>query len=198
MSRLSAFVALSFAVAIGCGAYALGACKQQGDTVTFAGCPSAEPSGKPIATDVMAFLSAARVLHHEANIKEDEGDLAGAIAPLEQLVTMRAPQAPEVDEVLADTYARLAEVRVRTRDLDGASKDVELGLGHAHDTTYFRGHLLEVSGLVEEARAAQLADAGQKDEMAKAKARAIGLFHDAVTVQEEVIRATLADKDGSK
>jgi hypothetical protein len=154
----------------------------------------------PVDTEVMAFLSAARALHHEANVKEDSADLPGAIAALDRLVALPTPHpgstVPEVEEVMADAYARRAELRLRARDLDGAGQDVNAGLARAKEPTYFRGHLLEVRGLVDEARASTLVDAGKSEEAARAKARAIESFEEAVSVQSKVIERTLGGDAG--
>lgn len=159
----------------------------------LAGCPSAEPATAPIDTGVMAFLSAARALHHEADMAEASGSAADAVAALRRLVAMPAPLAAEVEEVLADAHARLAEMQLKGGDLQGASDNARAGLGHAGEPTYFRGHLLEVQGRIEEARAASLADAGRTDEAATAKTRAMALLEEAVRVQERVIERALAD-----
>jgi hypothetical protein len=177
------------AAAVG-AAGAVSACRSE---ATVAGCPSAEPAGPPIDEPVMAFLSAARALHHEADLKERSDDPAGAIAALERLVALPAPHAVEVDEVLADARARLAQLRLARGDVDGAERDVQAGLQRVQGPTYFRGHLLEVQGLVHEQRAAALADAGRSDEAAKARARAVSLLEEAVHVQEQVIDRALAD-----
>ena len=146
---------------------------------------------------VMAFLSEARALHHEANIKEDEGDLASAVTVMMRLVRATHPHAdqtiPEVEEVLADAWARLAELNLKQRDLDAAARAVTEGLAHAPEPTYFRGHLLEVEGIILEARATDLADAGKKNEAQRARARAIELLQEAVKVQEQVIGRALGD-----
>jgi hypothetical protein len=156
------------------------------------------PSGAPVVdARLMAFLSLARSLHHEADLKEQQSDLTGAIAALDRLVATPAPAgATEVEEVTADAYARLAELRTRAGDLDGAAHDVELGLAHAREPTYFRGHLLEVEGLVLESRAAQLTDAGRTDEAARVKSEAIQRLEEAVQVQELVIKTSLGDDGG--
>jgi hypothetical protein len=172
---------------------ALGGAGCRNEGTTTAGCPSAEPSGTPVDTTIMAFLSAARALHHEADLREKSGDAPGAIAALERLVAMPAPAATEVDEVLADTRARLAELRLGRGDLDGAERDVREGLLRASGPTYFRGHLLEVQGLIEEARATAFVDAGKREEATAAKAHAISLLEEAVRVQEQVINRALAD-----
>ncbi len=185
-------VALALCLAL-VGAAGLVACRNEPGAT---GCPSAEPEGKPIDARVMAFLSSARALHHEADMHERSGDVAGAIAALERLVAMQPPAAVEVDEVLADTHARLAELKLGSNDLDGAKREVEAGLLRAQGATYFRGHLLEVEGLVEEARAARLADAGHADEAAGARTRAMALLEEAVRVQQQVIEQTLPATDG--
>ena len=144
-----------------------------------------------VDTELLAFLSLARAHHHEANIKEQAGDEAGAIDALQHIVDAPKPHAgtaiPEVEEVLADTYARMAELRLSRGDVDAAKRDVESGLLHAAEPTYFRGHLLEVYGIIEEQRTARLVDAGSSEEAAKARAHALQLLKQAVDIQEKVI-----------
>jgi hypothetical protein len=181
---------LVLAVAVS-GATALAAgCRGEPST---AGCPSAEPAGPPVDEALMAF-------HHEADVRQSASDTAGAIASLERLVALPAPAAVEVDEVLADARARLAELRLAQGDTDGADRDVRAGLQRVTGPTYFRGHLLEVEGLLEEVRARALADAGKSEEAARARARAVDLLEEAVKVQERVIDRALADggKDGAR
>ncbi len=158
-----------------------------------------EGEGTPVDTEIMAFLSEARALHHQANMKEESGDLAGAVSAMDRLVSARRPhperKGPEVEEVLADAYARLAELRLKKGELDLAGAAVKNGLEHVAEATYFRGHLVEVQGLVEEARATQLADAGNAAEAARARERAIQLLEEVVKIQEQVIQRSLG-KDG--
>ncbi|MEI7891448.1 MAG: hypothetical protein WCI05_00065 [Myxococcales bacterium] len=150
--------------------------------------------------EMMAFLSAARAFHHEANVYEATGDVPGAIGALERLVRFPRPhpeaQVVEIDEVMADVRARLAELRLQSRDLAGASADIEAGLAHAPHRTYFRGLLLQVDGTIEERRFYLLADAGLRDEAAKAKARALERSEEAVSIHEEVIRRSLGMDGG--
>ena len=168
--------------------------------VAFAiGCRGRESNGEQdtaqgvVDMELMAFLSEARALHHLANLKEESNDLPGATAAMQRLVTARRPHegktTPEVEEVLADAYARLAELQLRQSALDAAAEAVKSGLAHAPEPTYFRGHLVEVDGLVEEARAAGLADAGKPEEAARAREKAIQLLEEVVRIQDQVIRA---------
>lgn len=165
----------------------------------------AADEGTPVDSEIMAFLSEARALHHEANLEEESGHLDGAISAMERLVAARRPHPdvkgasaqspPEVEEVLADAYARLAELRLKKGELDPAAGAVKSGLEHVAEATYFRGHLVEVEGLVEEARAARLADAGDAAEAARAREHAIQLLEEVVKIQDQVIQRSLG-KDG--
>jgi tetratricopeptide (TPR) repeat protein len=147
----------------------------------------------PVDTELMAFLSEARALHHEATMKEQNGDLPGAIAALDRLAAARRPRhAPEVEEVLADTFARLGELHLENGDVGHANDAIRQGLEHAPEATYFRGHLLEVEGLVEEARAASYADAGDAIEAQRAREKAIALLEEVVRIQDQVIQRSLA------
>jgi tetratricopeptide (TPR) repeat protein len=186
-------------VALACALALLGGCAR---TSISAQARAQEDGGVAIDTDVMAYLSEARALHHAANLKEDANDLAGAVAALEELVHAKKPheteRVPEVEEVLADTYARMAELRLRQKDVAGAEADARSGLQHAPDPTYFRGHLLEVSGVVEETRAAVLADAGQTEQASAARKRALDLLDQAVKVQDQVVTRSLGPPAGGR
>jgi hypothetical protein len=170
-------------------------------------CACEDTSGKPVDQALLAWLSKARSLHHLADLAESEeqpGDagvdsIDKAIAPLEQLVSGTVPggNPPEVREVMADTYARLAELRARRGDFERADKDVTSGLGYAPDKTYFRGHLLEVRGLVYDKLSQNLERSGKSAEAKVARQKAMQASFEAVRMQDEVIKSTLGDA-GSK
>lgn len=177
--------------------------------VAFAGVPSCSHNagtsddGTPaVDTEIMAFLSEARALHHQANLAEEGSDLDGAIRAMDRLVAARRPHpersTPEVEEVLADAYARLAELRLKKGDVDPAALAVKSGLEHVAEATYFRGHLIEVEGLIEESRAARFADAGKSVEAAKAREHAIALLEEVVKIQDQVIQRSLARDGGTE
>ena len=155
---------------------------------------SHEAPGDVVDKELLAFLSEARALHHEANLEENSGKFEDASRSMDRLLAARRPHdGPEVEEVLADAYARLAELQLRQGRLEPAAAAVASGLAHAPAPTYFRGHLVEVEGLVEEARAAELADAGRTTEAAAARAKAISLLEDVVKIQDQVIQTSLGD-----
>jgi len=166
---------------------------------TFVACgKQPQQNGEEVIDEtLLAYLSSARALHHEADIHEDQNDVKGAIGSLERLLAKPPPRvAPEVDEVLADTRARLGDLRSRLGDFEGGHREVEEGLKKAPGVTYFRGHLLEVRGLVEERRAKSLAAANDAAGAAKARENAMKAYEEAILIQEEVIkRGTL---DGGK
>jgi tetratricopeptide (TPR) repeat protein len=184
---ITAALVLAIAIAIGCkGSSSGGGGAGEGD------------NGQVVDTEIMAFLSEARALHLQANLKEEAGDVAGAAAAMERLVAARRPhdgKAPEVQEVLADAYARLAELQLKLNALPKAADAVKTGLSHAPDPTYFRGHLVEVEGLIEEARAMELADAGNPEEAAKSREKAIQLLEEVVKIQDQVIQRSLAARE---
>ena len=150
-------------------------------------------AGTPVDPLLLAFLSRARAAHHLADDHEADSDLAAAIAALGGLVAGPLPRAsstelaPEVREVLADTRARLADLRSRQGAFEPALADVRAGLELVPDPNYFKGHLLETEGLVEErhAKALEKSDPVAADALRK---RAIGLLEQAMAVQSEVIQ----------
>ena len=153
--------------------------------------------GQVLDTEILAFLSLARAGHHQADILEGTGDLDGALASLERIVHAPRPHPgqtiPEIEETLADAYARMADLRLTKGDVVGARKDVDDGLAHAAEPTYFRGHLFTMYGIVEQRRAAIAADAGQDAEAAEARAHALKLLREAMDIQERVIGRALDD-----
>lgn len=157
-----------------------------------------EPGGGPVVDPVLlAFLSKARAAHHEADITEEAKDRPAAIRALDRLVQGRqpgsGPLAPEVQEVLADTHARLADLRSAEGDFDAASRNIEAGLRLAATPTHFRGHLIEIRGVLEERRSAALKEKGDLPGAEAAKQAALKAFEEAIEVQDEVILRALGD-----
>lgn len=160
-----------------------------------------EARGSLVDPVLVAFLSAARSAHHVADELEAKGDLRGAVLRLDALLRTARPGRSgvpaEVREVLADTHARLADLASREGHFDLGEQHVRQGLNRAPGPTYFRGHLLEVLGLVEQRRSKALSDQGRLPEAERARQRAIDAFEQAVDVQEAVIRGAL-DADAGR
>lgn len=146
----------------------------------------------PIDPVLLAFLSRAKAAHHSADLHEEAGRLEQAVHALQGLVDGPAPggaspSAPEVREVLADSLARLADLKSQLGLYPAAARDVERGLELAKETTYFRGHLFEVRGLVEERLGKSLKDKGESAAAEEAKKRALDAFEKSMAIQAEVI-----------
>jgi len=138
---------------------------------------------------LLAFLSKARSAHHLADQHEAKSDRSSALRVLEGLVSQPAPSGglPEVDEVLADTHARIADLMSQAGRFDQADAALTAGLTHAKAPTYFRGHLFEVRGLVEERREKALRSTGRGQEADQAHERSLEAYEAAMKIQAEVI-----------
>jgi len=152
-------------------------------------CADAE-GGAPVGPALLAFLSHSRSAHHRADVLEERNDAKGAEAELDAVIHGPKPACPgaaEVREVLADTSARLADLASRHGDFAAALAHVEQGLGLVPEQSYFRGHLFEVRGLVEERQSKALAGQGDAAGATRAADRALAAFQEAMRIQSEVI-----------
>jgi len=154
--------------------------------------------GRPVVDPALiAFLSKAKVVHHRADLAEEDGDLAEAVEALDQLTTGPIPGGdqppPEAREVLADTLARMAEIDSRRGKFDEGKAHVARGLTLAVETTHFRGRLMEVRGVVEQRLHDELLEEGDEEGAKQAKERAIAAFQEAIAIQDEVISKSLGE-----
>lgn len=174
------------------------ACERKGPP-KLDGCPPpAASSDAPVDPALLAFLSRARSAHHVADRHEDAGDLEAALGALRAVTTGPAPLGgvearAESREVVADTHARLADLESRRQRFEDAERELTAGLGLARETTYFRGHLLEMRGHVAERRAKAHADAGRAAEAAEDRKRALDAFEESMAVQARVIECSVAE-----
>ncbi|HEY3234187.1 MAG TPA: hypothetical protein VGJ84_05695 [Polyangiaceae bacterium] len=154
---------------------------------------STSDGGAPVDAVLLAFLSRARSAHHLADGLERDKKFEPARAVLLELVTGARPGRlqPEVREVIADTFARLADLSSRLGKFDEADRQVKAGLELVPETTYFQGHLWEVRGVVEERRAEALRGAGDAQAAQAAAQRALYAFEKAMNIQAEVIKRAL-------
>jgi hypothetical protein len=146
--------------------------------------------GAPIGPALLAFLSRSRAAHHRADAFEERGDFAGAERELDAVVGGPTPPcatAAEVREVLADTRARQADLASRHDNYIVALADIDQGLVLVPESSYFRGHLFEVRGLVEERRSKALAASGDTAGAISARERALTAFQEAMRIQSAVI-----------
>jgi len=164
--------------------------------VLLAGCSKGracddETGGAPVDPVLMSFIGSARAAHHLADGREEQGDLHGAEAALGALLEGPLPpkrDAAEVREVLADTRARLADLESRRGDFDAALKNVDQGLTLVSEPSYFRGHLFETRGVIEERRTKALTERGDQAAASRARERALAAFEEAMRIQQAVIK----------
>jgi tetratricopeptide (TPR) repeat protein len=150
----------------------------------------------PVDTKLLAFLSKAKSAHHIADQFEADGELDRAVETLRKLFDGSADESSaEVREVLADTRARVAELESQLGRFDQAANDVDRGLELAKDPTYFRGHLFEVRGLVEERRSKALKEKGDTAGAEASKKKALEAFEQAMSIQDQVIKKALPEED---
>jgi hypothetical protein len=151
----------------------------------------------PVDAALLAFLSRARAAHHIADAQE-EHQPQEALKTLLSIVEGPLPGRPdtrpaEVLEVLADTAARVADLESQAEDFEAAVHSVSNALSWVPEPSYFRGHLYEVMGLVEERRSRALTRAGNTAAAEAAKNRALLAFEQSMTIQAEVIRSSSTD-----
>jgi hypothetical protein len=170
----------------------LGGCSRERDS---AACGERDAE-RPVDSRLLAFLSRARAAHHLADAAEAAHELTRAMAPLMEVVTGAGKDldAPEVREVLADTFARLADLESQGGDPIRARGHIEQGLALVPTPTYFRGHLYEILGLVEERRAATLKATGDLPGAVRAEEAALEALETAMKIQAQVIDGTAPPK----
>jgi len=151
-------------------------------------------AAKPAQVDqgMVAYLSMASALHHEADLAESRNDGPAALVALGRLLDAKIPGSyPEVREVRADTLARAAELSLQQGGLERAEGYLQRGLVEVPEESYYRGRLFEVSGLLYEAESKQLEAVGKLAEAEAKKRDAIDRLEQAVRIQQAVIeRAT--------
>ena len=149
---------------------------------------------------LLAFLSLARAAHHEADLAMADGDRAKALAALARVTsaTWTGKKPPELVEVTADTFARIADLQSEAGQLDEASRAVDAGLALATEPTHYRGRLFELRGVVEQRREKALKDKGDKEGAAKAHQAALDAFAKAIDIQEDVIARMMKLKENEK
>ena len=201
---------VAFVTAVVASAVGLGACaNKQADTEMVGPSASSQarsavpPSGAACACAgeivvdpaLLAFLSKARAAHHQADLAEDDKDPARALAAVEKITAGPfpggTPVPAEVAEVVADAWARLADLHSASGNVDAALREIDAGLAYAVTPTHFRGHLFEVKGIVLERRHAALKDKGDAKGAERVKGEAITAFNEAIEIQNKVIEGAL-------
>lgn len=153
-------------------------------------------SAKPVDQGLVAYLSLASALHHEADLAESRNDGKAALGALTRLLDAKVPGTyTEVREVRSDTLARAAELSLQGGALDAAAAFLERGLQEVPEENYYRGRLYEVSGLLCEAQSKVLKEQGKLAEAEAKEREAVDHLEQTIRIQQGVIeRATSTEK----
>ncbi|MSP26416.1 MAG: hypothetical protein EXR75_14940 [Myxococcales bacterium] len=161
-----------------------------------------ERDTRAVDAALLAYLSKARSVHLEADLAEADGGNELAIRVLAQFVAGPALGAeqpvPEVREVLADTLARLADLRAARGEFDAAEAELRRGLELAVERTHFRGRLMEVRGALEKRRFEALRSSKDERGAQLAKERSLAALREAVAIQEDVIAGAVGSDTGGR
>ena len=98
---------------------------------------------------------------------------------------------------MQDTHARLAELFSRQNQFDRARTEVTRGLELSTDVSYYRGHLFEVAGIVEEREAKVAEKAGDSQRASQMRARAVASYEQAVKIQSQFIEQSAPSAKGT-
>jgi hypothetical protein len=117
---------------------------------------------------VLVALSEARAWQRRADLLLLDGDLAGAVRSVEEVLHVPFPaNAPEAEDVRLDAHLRLARLYLRTGGEEGEKKalaEVEKGRKIATRDSFFRAHLENVAADVFRARGERVTDPTEKKE----------------------------------
>lgn len=173
-----------------CLALVFGAGCKRNDCVELADAPSA----KPVDQALVAYLSLASALHHEADLAESANTPQIARDALDRLLATKIPgNYTEVREVRADTLARSAELAMRAGELGLARQRIEAGLRELTEDNYYRGRLYEVSGLLYLEESKKLEAIGDLAAAEAKKKSAVEDLERTVRIQQGVIERATRD-----
>lgn len=170
---------------------ALGAALGLSTVQSGCGTPPTE-AGPSLDEATMALISAARGLHHEADVLESSGDIAGAQRAVQRVLALRAPTAVrEIDDVRSDAFGRVAELALRANDPQTALDRVDEGLREARRDSVLKARLLLVRGRALRALGEQAQSRGDATTAAARRREAIDALEQSIHMNERVLEAAL-------
>ncbi len=167
---------------------ALGACRQDSGSKPDESAPRtqlAEPENA-LSEALMVSLGQARNYHHKADLLLREGKIDEAATAVTAVLAIAFPKdAPESEDVILDTHARLAKLRVLQSRLDDAMDLVDEGIASSTRNSFFLANLHTVRGEVFEARAN--AEEPGSEAAKKATLSAIEAFDASIQINEGLL-----------
>lgn len=137
----------------------------------------------------MLSLGQAQNYHRKGDVLVSEGKIDEAANEVAKVLEIPFPKdAPESEDVILDTRARLAKLRVRQGKLDKAMKLVDEGIAMSTRESFFVANLHTVRGEIFQARA-EAADAIEEnsEEARQAKRAAIEAFDASIQINNALL-----------
>ena len=145
----------------------------------------AEPENA-LTESLMIALGQASNYHHKADLLQREGKIDEAAAAVEAVLKISFPaDAPESEDVILDTHARLAKLRLLQKRPDEALSLVDEGIAMSTRDSFFSANLHTVRGQVFEAKA--MAAEPDSDEAKQAAVDAISAFDASIKINEGLL-----------
>jgi tetratricopeptide (TPR) repeat protein len=145
----------------------------------------AEPEDA-LSEALMLSLSQARNYHHKADLLFREGKIDEAAQAVEKVLSIAFPgDAPESEDVILDTHARLAKLRILQARLDDALSLVDKGIASSTRDSFFLANLYTVRGEVFEAKA--MAAEPNSEEARQATIEAIAAFDASIQINNGLL-----------
>lgn len=147
-----------------------------------------------LSEELMLSLGQAKNFHHKADVLLSDGKVDEAAEQVAKILEIPFPaDSPESQDVLLDTRARLAKLRVVQGRLVDAMSLVDQGIRTTSRESFFLANLHTVRGEVFEAKAAMAEEGSEESDQAKREA--IKAFDTSIKINERLLE-TLGAKSG--
>ncbi|HEY0193123.1 MAG TPA: hypothetical protein VGC42_18525 [Kofleriaceae bacterium] len=156
----------------------------------------AEP-GDAIGQDLMIALGQAKNYHHKAKILMADGNTAGAVAAVRQILSLTFPRgAPEAEDVRNDARALLAKLLLGQGQLEEATQVIAEGLAQSARDSFFKANLYTVQGELHEARAAGFDAQGEAGKALAVDQRkqAIAAYDQSIRINEQLQKTLMEQR----
>lgn len=183
--KITALAAIA-AMAIGLALYSGCTGERDGSEAERGSLTKLQEPETALSEELMLCLGQAKNFHHKADVLLSDGKLDEAADEVENILAIPFPtNAPESEDALLDTRARLAKLRIAQDRLDDALELVDEGIRTTERKSFFLANLHTVRGEVFEARSKSFEPGS--DEANRAKLEAIGAFDTSIQINNTLL-----------
>ncbi len=187
VTRTSVILLALLAFSVGCSNESPSDSSQRGALTALT-----EPENA-LSEELMLCLGQAKNFHHKADVFLSEGKLSEAADEVAKIMDIPFPtDAPESEDALLDTRARLAKLRTEQGQLDEALELVDDGIASATRKSFFLANVYTVRGEIFEAKAAA-AEAGSEASR-HAKIEAITAFDSSIEINDQLLKSLKSEQ----